>query len=437
MATVQEVKRLPKVKRKKRVAAYARVSSEKDTMLQSLSAQVSYYSKLIQSTQGWSYVGVYADEAKTGTKDTRPEFVRMVSDSKAGKIDLIITKSISRFARNTVTLLETARELKSLGIDIFFEKENLHTMSSEGELMLSIIASMAQEESRQVSDNMKWRIKQDFKTGVIWGGGDCYGYRIVDKKHIVVPDEAEIVKKVFDWYINGRGFLAIAKRLNKEKVKTFNGKEWRHRAVMSIIGNITYTGNLILQKTFVNNHIEKLTQVNRGELPMYFVENTHEAIISMDIFERAAQVRRERNEHYVKCEHNGLTKGYTFTGMLYCGKCGKTYKYRKTDYNQFWICSTYFEFGRDVCPSRQIPEAQLYNALNAEFGYEEFDKQDFKSKVEKMTVHDGNRITLHFWNGSEKDIYWKEKAVRSTWTEEMREVARQRALAQHHKGGNN
>ena len=435
MATVQEVKRLPTLKRKKRVAAYARVSSGKDTMLQSLSAQVSYYSQLIQKKPEWAYAGVYADEARTGTKDTRNEFMRMVSDARTGKIDLIITKSISRFARNTVTLLETARELKSLGIDIFFEKENLHTMSSEGEMMLTIIASMAQEESRQVSENMKWRIRQDFKAGIIWGGKDCYGYRIVKKTHIVVPEEADVVRLIFAWYINGMGFTAIAKRLTEQGIPPFRGKVWRHSVVMNILGNIHYTGNLLLQKTFVNNHIEKLVKVNRGELPMYFVENTHEPIIPMEIFQRVTEIRKQRQEAFVKCENNGENKGYAMAGMLYCGNCGVVYKHRKTRYNRFWICSTYNEYGKAACSSRQVPEAQLFEALNAEFGYTEFDEQDFKSKVKRMTVHDGNRITLHFWDGSEKDIHWKDKAVRSTWTPEMREIARQRAFAQHHKGG--
>lgn len=435
MATVQQVKRLPTLKRKKRVAAYARVSSGKDTMLQSLSAQVSYYSQLIQKKPEWAYAGVYADEAKTGTKDTRNEFVRMVNDARTGKIDLIITKSISRFARNTVTLLETARELKSLGIDIFFEKENLHTMSNEGELMLSIIASMAQEESRQVSENMNWRIRQDFKAGIIWGGKDCYGYKVVEKTHIVVPEEAEVVKQIFDWYIDGLGYAAIAKRLCEQGILPMHGKKWCHSVVMGILGNIHYTGNLMLQKTFTNNHIEKLTKINRGELPMYFVENTHEAIIPMAVFERVTEIRKERNKRFVKCENNGAMQGYTMAGMLYCGNCGRVYKHRKTKYNQYWMCSNYNEYGRAACPSRQIPEALLFEALNAEFGYTEFDEQDFKRKVERMTVHDGNRITLHFWDGSEKDIQWKDKAVRSTWTPEMREIARQRAFAQHHKGG--
>ena len=208
MAKVTMIATLPKLERKKRVAAYARVSSDKDTMLHSLSAQISYYSRLIQSTDGWEFAGVYADEGITGTKETRDEFNRIVEDAKAGKIDLIITKSISRFARNTVTLLQTARDLKLIGVDIFFEEQNLHSMSNEGEMILTLLASVAQEESRQVSENQKWRIKKDFEQGIVWGGGSgCLGYRIIKRKFVVVPEEAETVKEVYRLYISGMGML--------------------------------------------------------------------------------------------------------------------------------------------------------------------------------------------------------------------------------------
>ena len=162
---ITRIEKLPSIPRLLRVAAYARVSSEKDSMLHSLYQQVSFYSELIQSHEGWEYAGVYADEAKTGTKDSREDFQRLLDDCRAGKIDAVITKSISRFARNTVTLLETVRELKALGIDVYFEEQNIHTLSAEGELMLTILASYAQEESRSVSENQKWRVRKAFENG--------------------------------------------------------------------------------------------------------------------------------------------------------------------------------------------------------------------------------------------------------------------------------
>lgn len=192
-----EVK-IPTIVRPKRVAAYARVSSEKDAMLHSLSAQVSYYSSYIQSHKGWEYCGVYSDEAKTGTKDSRQGFQKLITACKDGEIDMVITKSISRFARNTVTLLETVRELKAIGVDIFFEEQNIHSLSAEGELMLTILASYAQEESFSASENQKWRIRKSFENGELVNLRFLYGFQI--KKGILTPhpDEALIVNEVFD-----------------------------------------------------------------------------------------------------------------------------------------------------------------------------------------------------------------------------------------------
>ena len=184
------------VPKQKRVAAYARVSSDKDAMRHSLAAQVSRYSDLIQSHAGWCYAGVYADYAQSGTKNNRDEFNRLLTDCSAGRVDMIITKSISRFARNTVTLLETIRDLKELGVDVFFEEQNIHTLSDDGELMLTLLASFAQEESFSVSENMKWRIRRNFEAGKPWCGV-MLGYRQKDGRYEIVPDEAEVVRRIF------------------------------------------------------------------------------------------------------------------------------------------------------------------------------------------------------------------------------------------------
>ena len=179
-----------------RVAAYARVSSAKDTMLHSLSAQVSHYNSLIQQHPGWIFCGVYADEGLTGTKADRENFQRMLADCRAGKIDMIVTKSISRLARNTVTLLETVRELKDLGVDVYFEEQNIHSLSADGELMLTILASYAQEESLSASENQKWRVKQKFSNGQPWRTY-MLGYRYDGEQLVIVPEEAEIVRSIF------------------------------------------------------------------------------------------------------------------------------------------------------------------------------------------------------------------------------------------------
>ena len=246
---------------KKRVAAYARVSSGKDAMLHSLSAQISYYSKLIQKTPGWEYVGVYADEAMTGTKETRREFNWMLEDCKTRKIDMLITKAVSRFARNTVTTLEVVRELKGLGIAVYFEKEKIHSMSGDGELMLSILSSFAQEESLSVSENCKGRIRGKFKQGIP-ASHPILGYKYIDGNLEIIPEEARIVQMIFKLYLDDMGTNAIMKHLIKLKIPTKFGGRWQESSIMRIIKNEKYIGNLLLQKSYRSDHITKKKCVN-------------------------------------------------------------------------------------------------------------------------------------------------------------------------------
>jgi DNA invertase Pin-like site-specific DNA recombinase len=213
----------PSLAKRLRVAAYARVSSGKDAMLHSLAAQVSYYSTLIQRRPDWEYAGVYADEALTGTKDSRPEFRRMITDCRENKVDMIITKSISRFARNTVTLLETVRELKLLCVDVYFEEQNIHSISGDGEFMLTVLASYAQEESLSTSENCKWRIRKRFENGELVNLRFIFGYRVAKGKVEINLEEAAIVRMVFNDYINGMGGGKIAEKLKEMGVATVRG----------------------------------------------------------------------------------------------------------------------------------------------------------------------------------------------------------------------
>ena len=221
---------------RKRVAAYARVSSGKDAMLHSLSAQISYYNSYIGKRGDWEFAGIYADEAITGTKEARPEFQRLLEDCRSKKIDMVITKSITRFARNTVTLLKAVRELKLLEIDVYFEKENIHSLSADGEFMLTILASYAQEESRSVSENLKWRIRKMFAQGRP-NTGNMLGYRLIDGKLHVIPEEAEIVKTIFSDYLSGMGIYSIIKKLNTAGILTKNGSLWCEAALQKILRN--------------------------------------------------------------------------------------------------------------------------------------------------------------------------------------------------------
>ena len=254
---------------RKRVAAYARVSMEKDAMLHSLAAQVSYYSERIQRNPEWEYAGVFADFGLTGTKETRPEFQRMLKECREGKIDLILVKSISRFARNTLTLLNTVRELKGLGIGVYFEEQKLDSLSGDGEFMLTILASFAQEESRSVSENCKWCIRKKFEQGIPTGFG-MYGYEVRNGSFVIKPKEAAVVRRIFQMYLDGMGSVRIMKLLMAEGVPAPMGGLWNDSVIMDMLRNEKYAGDLLLQKFYTNNHIEKKQLRNRGELPQYY-----------------------------------------------------------------------------------------------------------------------------------------------------------------------
>ena len=409
--------------RLKRVCAYARVSSDKEAMLQSLSSQVSHYNKMISSNPKWQFIRVYADEGISGTKEDRPEFKRMVEDAKAGMIDLIITKSISRFGRNTETVIRTIREMNALGVDVYFESQNLNTLSSDGEFMLTVLASYYQEEARSVSENMKWRIKRDFEKGISWGARDFYGYRVENKNFIVVPEQAEVVKKIFSLYINGLGILAITKQLNQEGIKPLHSKLWSYGTILQIIKNINYTGDLILQKTYLENHLTKKKIMNKGEFHQYHVEDNHEAIISKETFNQTTTIRNQRAYRF-KTNMKRSGSNYPFTNKIRCGCCGGGYQHKTTPNQHFWICTTYNTQGKAFCSeSRRIPEKSLFETLNEYLGMTSFDERKFNKKVDYMVAQKDNKLHLHLLDGTVDVITWKELSRKDSWTPEMREQA--------------
>ena len=416
---IEQVRFAADAPKKKRVAAYCRVSSGKDAMLHSLSAQVSYYSDYIQK-HGWEYAGVYADEALTGTKDNRENFQRLLTECRKGTIQMVITKSISRFARNTVTLLETVRELKALGVDVYFEEQNIHTMSADGELMLTILASYAQEESLSVSENMKWRIRRNFEEGKPWSGL-ILGYRFQNGQFVVVPEEAEIVKRIFREYLDGLGATAIMKGLNEDGILTRLGKPWRIEGVLKILRNYNYTGNLILQKTYRENHLTKRKLKNNGEKPQYHAVGTHEAIIDLATFEAVQEELARRSEHYSGKKPSTVT--YPFTRLIVCANCGKHYKRKTTATGIVWICSTYNTHGQKACASKAIPESVLYE-LTADTPI---------GDLTAIRAEKDNTLIFCFKNGSQTVKRWQDRSRSESWTEDMKEKARQQALAQHSK----
>ena len=422
---ITTVSKPPKLERKKRVAAYARVSSGKDAMLHSLSAQVSYYSNLIQNHSGWLYCGVYSDEAMTGTKSQRNDFQRMIEDCRKGKIDLIITKSISRFARNTVTLLQTVRELKSMGIDVYFEEQHIHTISADGELMMTILASYAQEESRSASENQKWRIKRNFEEGMPWNGA-MLGYRLKNGRYEIIPEEADLVRRIYNEYLSGDGYLTIAKRLNEDGIPSRFGKQWGQSVISKILSNYTYTGNLILQKTFRENHITKKTIINNGELPKYHAENAHDAIIDMETFQAVQAEKTRRAARFLK--KPAPKKAYPFTSLLVCDGCGKNYRRKVTKTGPVWVCGTFNSMGKAACASKQIPEETLQAVTAEVLGQVDFSEELLRRLIKSILVCNGNVLIFRFFDGSEITRIWKDRSRRQSWTVEMKATARQKAL---------
>ncbi len=404
-----------------RTAAYARVSSGKDAMLHSLSAQVSYYNNLIQSNPEWLFCGVYADEALTGTKDNRENFQKLLSECRKGNIDLVVTKSISRFARNTVTLLETVRELKGLGVDVYFEEQNIHSLSADGELMLTILASYAQEESFSASENKKWQIQKDFEKGKI-GSITILGYkRNKDGVLEIVPEEAEIIRMIFNDYLNGMGKQAIANKLHELGIPAKGGGLWTARSVKRILQNEKYCGDILFQKSFRENHITKRKIYNSGQLPQYYVEDAHEPIIDKESFLTVQKLLKE-NQRFTPSVPT--TNTYPLTGMIHCGCCGKYYRRKVQPYRVTWICWTYNTRGKKCCPtSKQIPEDILYDKCCEILLLDEFDTEIFQDEIKQIIVPEPNVLTFVFKDGHKQTVHWLDHSRSEAWTPEMRAKA--------------
>ncbi len=412
----------PQVK-KLRVAAYARVSCDKETMLHSLAAQVDFYRHYIMNNPQWTFSGVYADEAKTGTKEDRKRFQELLKACRSGEIDMVVTKSVSRFARNTVTLLNTVRELKELGINVYFEEQNMNSISEEGELMLTLMASVAQEESLSCSDNCKWRIRKGFEKG---RPNTCtmLGYRLIDGVITIVADEAKIVRRIFDLYLFGNGVQAIANILNEEKIETEKIAYWHPDTIRGILRNEKYMGDLLLQKTVSLDHLSKRQVPNTGELPQYHIEGDHEPIVSKEVFRNVQEEIKRRKERYP------IRKGKktAFTGRIRCEICGKNYRRKVTAHNVVWCCSTFNSKGKKHCDSKMIPEDTLKKAVVDILGSDDFDEAEFLNSIEYIAACRGNSLRFVFFNGRTVDYKWTDRSRSDSWTPEMKEAARQNAL---------
>ena len=356
----------PKQIKRLRVAAYCRVSTDSDAQLESLEAQKAHYESYISGRDDWELVEIYYDRGITGTKkEKRPELLRMIADCEKGKIDFIVTKSISRFARNTTDCLEVVRKLLDLNIPIFFEKENLNTGSMESELFLAILSSMAEGESTSISQNVKWSIQQRFRNGTFKICYPPYGYDWNDNRLVINPEQAEVVKWIFAQVLSGKGTQKIADELNQKDVPTKKGGHWSAATIRGMLTNEKYIGDAVFQKTYTDTQFNR--HINNGQKDKYVISDHHEAIISREDFEAARALIEQR------CKEKGIVKGsekyqhrYSFSSKIICGKCGNTFKRRKHTCSEYkyvaWCCNTHLN-DKTRCSMKYIRDDELKAAF--------------------------------------------------------------------------
>ena len=349
---------------KRRVAAYARVSTDSDDQENSFDAQKSFYERYIKENPLWEFVGIYADEGISGTSTKgRKEFQRMIDDAKNGKIDLIIAKSMSRFARNTLDTLTYIRDLKARGVECFFQKENIYTFDSKGELLITIMSSLAQEESRSISENVKWGIRKSFADGKVYlPHKNFIGYKYDENKNIIIDKDNEwVIRLIYKEFMSGRTFRQICKILEEKGVKTPGGKyKWNDTTVRSILRNEKYCGSAILQKTFVEDFLTHTTKVNNGEVPKYYVKDSHPGIIPKEEWDMV-QLELQRR---TKLRYSYSSKN-CFSSKLICADCGHLYgskvwhstdKYKKT----IWQCNYKFDKkNKEQCQTPTLNEEEI------------------------------------------------------------------------------
>ena len=359
--------------KKLRVAAYCRVSTETEEQNLSYEVQVAHYTEYIKKNTEWEFVGIFADDGISGTNTKkREEFNRMIEECMEGNIDLVITKSISRFARNTLDCLKYIRQLKEKNIAVYFEKENINTMDAKGEVLLTIMASLAQQESQSLSQNVKLGLQYRYQQGKVQVNHNRFmGYTKDEEGNlIIVPEEAEIIKRIYREYLEGKSLVGIGRDLEKDGILTAAGKpRWRPETIKKILLNEKYIGDALLQKTFTVDFLTKKRVKNEGHVPQYYVENSHEAIIPKELFLQAQEELHRRSNIYTGADKNKriYSSKYALSTITFCGDCGDIY--RRVYWNihgrkEFvWRCVTRIEQGPEVCKNRTVKEAELYDAV--------------------------------------------------------------------------
>lgn len=396
-----------------RVAAYARVSTEQDEQQNSYEAQIDFYTRHIKSNPDWEFVGVFADRGITGTNTkNRDEFNKMIELAMNDGIDLILTKSISRFARNTVDTLQTVRELKTVGVEVWFEKENLHTFDPKCEMMLTIMSSLAQEESRSISENVRWGKQQSMRKGKVnLAYAHFLGFKKgADGRPEIVEEEAAIVRDIYDWFLAGESINNIAARLTESGITTPAGKRrWSVSTVKSILSNEKYKGEALLQKTYTVDYLSKQVRKNTGEVPSFRVRNSHEAIIDPDVFDHVQELLNQR-----KIYRSKVRTHRPFAGKIICGDCGefyghKVWRVRSTgEHYDVWYCNHKYD-GDVPCATPRLREDEIkavFEQVLEQLGEEDTSYSDtrWRGLIKSVTVYHDQRLVFLLTNDDEVEI---------------------------------
>lgn len=382
-------------KPKLRVAAYCRVSTDSDEQATSYEAQIEHYTAYINSHPDWTLAGIYADDGISGTNTKkREEFNRMIDECMAGIVDMVITKSISRFARNTLDCLKYIRQLKEKSIPVYFEKENINSMDSKGEVMLTIMASLAQQESQSLSQNVKLGLQYRYQQGEIQVNCKWFlGYtKDENKKLVIVPAEAEVIKRIYREYLEGASMLKIARGLEADGIRNGAGNEkWHTSNINQILRNEKYIGDALLQKTYTTDFLTKTRVKNLGVVPQYYVENSHEAIIPREIF---MQVQKELvRRRIIHTSPNGKNRTFSsihcFSNLIICGGCGEVF--RRVHWNNrgkksvVWRCVSRLENTGLFCDARTVPESTLEQVMVTAINTTLCEKGDFLVTLQRNT----------------------------------------------------
>lgn len=392
---------------KKKVAAYARVSTDKEEQESSFELQVDHYTQVIRNNPEWEMVKIYADPGISGTKaEKRPEFMQMIQDCRDGKIDIILVKSFSRFSRNTVDFLTYVRELRDLGVSVRFETENIDTASANGDILMTILAAIAEQESRSISENIKWAYQKKFERGsVVLNTSQLLGYRKAgtDEEgnaiYEIVEEEAQIIRRIYGDYVAGKTIHQIAKGLEADGILTKTGKtKWYTRTILNILQNEKYTGNALMGKTYKPDVMSKKRMKNNGEAPMYYLEGSHPAIIEKSVFDlvQSEIVRRSSNPDMAAGVKKYASK-YTFSGLLICGHCHHKMRRQMRDRAKgrkepYWACSTKVLEGKKSCQLNQLKESTVEQVFLAAIQDLVGDADDFVDKIginAELAMEDG------------------------------------------------